>query len=487
MSEATIGVADPDKEREILTRLERVPFKGMMVVYVLTLGMAVLFDFANDMSLSFVAPTLQESLGFSVDNIAFLVSTTLFGTVVGAWLGGRVADRIGRMRVLRWSLFIGSVGTMSFALIEGVAVFVVLRFLSGVALGALYIVAITYLIEISPRSQRNARTAFVGFFGTASVVVISAFARVVVPLGDYGWRLVFIFGGVGLLFLIPMKFMPESPLWLVSRGRNADAEAAMEALERGHDLPDYTPDKSQAAIDRSLETAESESQMNGADDDGRPGKYLDLFRGRLVVPTSLLMAMWTLYIFVAVSFNVWLPTMLSLRGFSTEQLLTISFLGTIGQPVGALSMIIITRFVRRWIAMCAVSAIGMVAAFVFATTTVTLVLSIAAFMMMFTFGAFVPLANLTTAEEYPSTLRASGAGFTYGFGRLVNVAGPFIISTILAAVGAAAVSWLLLAIWAAVAVIALAIRFRPGPRIYIADAEEDQVGAGVPEPNGATV
>ncbi|UVF76681.1 MFS transporter [Gordonia mangrovi] len=486
MSKNTIGVADPEKEREIVARLERVPFKGMMVVYVLTLGMAVLFDFANDMSLSYVAPTLQENLGFTVDNIAFLVSTTLFGTVVGAWLGGRIADRVGRMRVLRWSLFIGSAGTMSFALIDGVAVFVVLRFLSGVALGALYIVAITYLIEISPRAQRNARTAFVGFFGTASVVVISAFARVVVPLGDYGWRLVFIFGGVGLLFLLPMKLMPESPLWLVSRGRNADAEAAMQALERGHDLPEYTPERLDQAASPTPAGAASAARTDEADE-VRPGKYVDLFRGRLVVPTSLLMALWTLYIFVAVSFNVWLPTMLSLRGFSTEQLLTISFLGTIGQPVGALSMIVITRFIRRWIAMCVVSAIGILAAFVFATTSVTVVLSIAAFMMMFTFGAFVPLANLTTAEEYPAALRASGAGFTYGFGRLVNVAGPFLISTILAAVGAAAVSWLLAAIWAAVAVIALAIRFRPGPRIYIADAEEDQVRTGVPEPKGATV
>ncbi|UVF76693.1 MFS transporter [Gordonia mangrovi] len=435
------------RERVALARLERVPLDWRMMGILLTLGMAVLFDFADQLSLSYVAPSLRDRLGFEVSNIAQLTSATLLGMMVGGALGGRIADRFGRIRVLQGGVLLGSLGTLSFAFIQGLPEFVALRFFTGWALGALYIVAITYVIEISPPSRRSTRTAFVSFFGTTSVIVVATLARIIIPMSPDAWRWVFALGGLGLLLTIPLKFLlPESPLWLMSRGRHDDAEAALNSLDRSPEPVDVA----------SLPLADS----SGDEKEAERGKWADLFRGGLLIPTLLLMALWSFFQFAAQAMSVWFPTLLQLRGYTGEDLLNTAMIGSIGGPVGVLTMMIAMRYIHRWIAMVFVASVAIVGAVLLALAPSPEVLAIGALMMFYSGGAFVPLIDTTTGGQYPTHLRASGMGFTFGWGRMTSVLGPFVIAAILTQLGAGPFPWVLLSAWAMIALVSVLLHAR---------------------------
>lgn len=456
------------REDACLSRLGRIPLRGQMTVVILVVALAVMFDLVDQQSLAYVAPSMREQLGFAVGDIAFLASASFLGMVVGAGLGGRIADRIGRIRVCLWSLLLGSLGTLTLALLDTVAFFTLMRFLTGIPLGALYVVALTYLIEVSPPDNRNRRTAIVAFAGTCVGLLVSLVARIVVPLGTDGWRLVFVFGGLGLLLAIPLRMLPESPLWLLSRGRTADAEAALSRLEGGRAVMP-------AAVAPETASASATDAVPEPAPEPAPAGFRDLLRGGLLIPTLLLSALWILFQFGGQTFSVWLPTILQLRGFTSEDLLTIALIGTIGAPVGALTVIIAARFVPRWAMMVTTAGIAMLAAVIFGTTSVAPMLSTAAFLLFFASGVFTPLVATAAAEEYPTTLRASGSGITFSAGRLTNVISPFLVAAVLGAASAGPVAWLLLGSWGLVAAVSAALRFRPTARARLRAATSPPV------------
>lgn len=432
-------------------RLERIPFRTSSVV-LFTMSVAVFFDIADQQGISFVAPSMRQALGFSVADIATLVSATYLGMLMGANVGGYLSDRIGRIRVIRISMPIASLGTLSYSLAQDLPTFWILRLFSGVALGALYVAAVTYTLEASPPSRRDSRVAAVSFFGTCAGVALAWFSRFAIPLGADCWRLVFAIGGVGLLVVIPAASLPESPLWLITRGRMSAAETAMNRLEGARSSrrkPDpVEPNSSRPTIE---DTARNHRTLSS---------YTELWRHPLRRSTALLIGLWVFFQLAVLTFGTWLPTILQFRGFDSEQLLTINAVAIFGAPVGGLLAVVLSRFCSRTALMVGAALTAASAAVLFGAVTQASIVTAAAFVLYSISGMFIPLAASSTAAQYPTRLRTTGSGLGFSIGRLASIVAPFVVASILATAGEQAIAWVLTSSWIVVGTVSIGLRQR---------------------------
>lgn len=436
-------------------RLARLPARGMMRRLVFAVAIAFFFDLADQSALGFVAPALMKSLGFGLDTVALVVSVTFVGLLLGASVGGNLSDRFGRKRIVVASLGVASAGSLVQSLIQGLPDMLVLRLVSATGMGALFVVALTYLVEMSPVQQRGARMALAYIVGTLGSAILAIAARIVIPLGPEGWRLVFVICGLGLVVLLLFRGLPESPLWLLTRGRVADAEAALSRFEMG--------------VERAsgpLPEPVIIPMIDRLDDAGRPAdatsakdrSWRDLFRGSLVRSTALLMVIWVLFTMLSQTFASWLPTILSLRGFDPQTLLTITAVAIFGAPAGAaLAYFAASRFSR--LVMLMITTLGAaVSGAVFGIATAVGVVMAAAFAQFLLIGWFSPMLSATMAEKFPTDLRATGSGIAFSSGRLANIVAPFTFAAALSALGYGVVGWFLLVGWILVAIAIIALR-----------------------------
>lgn len=161
-----------------------------------------------------------------------VAASAMLGTFCSGFLGGWLTDKIGRKRLFFVGpiLFIvGSVGT--FWVESGIALFA-LRFLVGVGVGLEYPVAGSLLTEFLPQKHRGRRLAgltILWFAGAALSYMVGNF--ILARGGDEAWRWVLASSGVlgVLLFIIRLK-TPESPRWLMSKGRFDEAERIIKQV-----------------------------------------------------------------------------------------------------------------------------------------------------------------------------------------------------------------------------------------------------------------
>lgn len=426
---------------QISARLDRLPLRGVSRRILLVMGAAFFFDLADQSILGIVAPTLRAQLGFELGDIAVLVSCTYAGLFLGAVLGGRAADRFGRIPVIIAALTTASVGSGLHALTETLGVFMALRVFAALGMGALFVTALSYVVEISPLHRRGSRTALTYFAGMCGSAVIATLSRFIIPSGPDGWRVFFALGVFGVLVVPFLRGIPESPLWLHSRGRFDDAEAALTRLERGTAKLEPLPP---------VETTESNASVQ-VQDENSSGRWQDLFRGSLLRTTILLCLIWIVYASITQTFSSWLPTILQLRGFSGESLLTINAIAIYGSPLGCLLAFLIADRVSRRVLMVGTAIGAAVCTAIYGAVPVAGIIAGAAFGHFVMIAWFAPLLAALMAESFPSSLRSTGSGLAFGAGRMSNIVVPFTLSAALTALGPSFVGWYMTLGWLVVA------------------------------------
>ncbi len=208
------------------------------VAWVVALSTAALvFDGYDLVVYGTVVPTLlgdPSHLGAMTPTQAgTLGSYALIGVLVGALAAGAVGDRIGRRKVMLVNLAWFSVGMALTATTHSVQTFGFFRFLTGVGVGALVATVGALVAEFAPPGQRNRYNAIV-YSGIPAGGVLAAL--VALGFGDtIGWRGLFWVGALPIVVLLPLAWflLPESPKWLVARGRHR--------RRRAHQRPDRTP------------------------------------------------------------------------------------------------------------------------------------------------------------------------------------------------------------------------------------------------------
>lgn len=166
------------------------------------------------------------------------VATALYGTVVGAALGGIPADKYGRKKTLLWigiSFFVSSIGA---ALATNVNYFMLFRFLGGLGIGASSVVAPIYISEIAPAKHRG--KLVISFqLNVVLGILIAYISNYLLQGGENDWRLMLgVVGIPSLLFSFLILFTPETPQFLLLK-RN-DPQGALDVLKLADPEPEIT-------------------------------------------------------------------------------------------------------------------------------------------------------------------------------------------------------------------------------------------------------
>ncbi|MDI9948958.1 MULTISPECIES: sugar porter family MFS transporter [Rhodococcus] len=176
---------------------------------------------------------IQQVFALSDAKLGFTVTTALIGTILGALVAGRPADRYGRKKALYVIGVLFVLGALGSALAPNVEILMLFRFIGGIGVGGASVCAPIYTAEIAPAANRGRLVGLVQFnivLGILIAYASNAVIRAAVP-GDNAWRWML---GVmivpALVFVLMLPTVPETPRWLAANGRWDDATATSKRL-----------------------------------------------------------------------------------------------------------------------------------------------------------------------------------------------------------------------------------------------------------------
>ena len=429
------------KRSNIANRLDRLPISKLHIGVTVALCLAYFFELGDLNTFAYTAPALEHGTWhLSVGTVGFITSASFLGMFLGATVGGWFADKFGRKRSLVIMVAFYSVFSLLNAIAWDPVSLGIFRFLTGVGLSSMTIVANTYISEFFPAKVRGKFQALAMTFGLIGIPATSWVARFIVPLAPWSWRLVFIWGAIGALFLILARNMEESPRWYEIHGRHQEADAVMTRIEERV--------KAQfGSLPEPEEPAAATPEVKGV-------PFGELFGKSYLGRTVLLLAVWIFQTLGFYGFVAWVPTLLVAHGISLVSSLTYTSVQSLAAPIGALvAFTVADRFDRKWLLVLA-SLGACVFGFVYGLTFEPALIMVFGFLAVMSIQFFAPIAYAYTPELYPTEARASGMGFNYGIGRLVNILGPLIVAALYAGSGYGSVFAYIGACWIIVAIVA---------------------------------
>jgi MFS family permease len=227
-------------------RLDRLPWSPFHSRVVIGLGSAWILDGLEIQIVNAAATVLTDgrTLGLSSAEVGILASIYLLGEVVGALVFARLADQLGRKRIFLATLVIYLLASGISGLAFSFWFMAIFRFLAGTGIGGEYAAINSAIDELIPSHYRG--RVDIGINGTYwAGAMIGSLASIVLlnpsffPI-DVGWRIAFFLGpiiGIGIIYL--RRVLPESPRWLMTHGREREAEQTTDRIEeqaRSHGL-----------------------------------------------------------------------------------------------------------------------------------------------------------------------------------------------------------------------------------------------------------
>jgi len=397
------GASDPVREaKQMRTVLWVVGLSLVGLIfdgYDLVVYGAVVSTFLRDAShLGVVTPAIAGQLG----------SYALFGVLVGALLAGSVGDLLGRRKVMLFSYAWFSIGMGVTAMMSTVATFGLMRFITGLGVGALVATTGALVSEFAPKGKKNLCNAIV--YSGVPLGSLMAAGLAILLLGDIGWRGMFWIGALPIVTLLPLAYfkMPESVAWLAARGRMDEARAIAERT--GVDIPE--PEQPAART--------SEATPGG----GKAG-WAGLFSS-YPLPTILLGLMSATGLMLVYSLNTWLPELMLRAGFNAKGSLSFLMVLNGGAVLGALlGSKVADRFGAKMV-VAACFAIGALAIFMLTMGfQLGVLLATVAVVGLGTSGTQTLIYGLV-ANYYRTNVRGAGVAWCAGFGRLGGVGGPML-------------------------------------------------------------
>ncbi len=201
------------------------------VAFVASLG-GFLFGF-DTVVISGAEKSIKEVYGLSGFAHGFTMAAAIIGTLIGALFCGRPAEKFGRLESLKWIAYMYFISAIGCALIVNWYSFVFFRFLGGLAVGASSVVGPMYIAEISPANWRG---RFVAFFQFNIVLgLVSAYISNYFIFGiPNDWLVMLGVEGIpALIFAILLFTIPETPRWLVMKGREKEALKILQDVGGG--------------------------------------------------------------------------------------------------------------------------------------------------------------------------------------------------------------------------------------------------------------
>jgi MFS transporter, putative metabolite:H+ symporter len=419
VASAPTGRAPTADAPTLIARFESIPFSRWHIRARIIVGSATFFDAFDALAMAYVLPVLAHLWGLSHQQLGLLIGASYVGQVIGALVFSRLAETYGRVRSAAAAVAIMSVLSLGCAAADDFWVLVACRFAQGIGVGGEMPVAAAYIGELSRAHGRGRYFLLYELIFPVGLVAAGQIGTWLVPV--LGWKIMFLIGGLpGLIVCVLLTRLPESPRWLISRGRLAEADVVIRQAEASAQRP-WIPD---AASPPSIPSSEPEQS--------RWRELLSpVFRRRSLIVWSL----WSCAFLVTNSLNNWAPTLYNtVYGMELREALRAASLNNVAQVMVLLvCAVAIDRIGRRnWTAgsfaaggvlLCALGLVGA------ANPSLVVLLTTVSYAII---GSANAVLYLYTPEIYPTRMRAIGVGVATFWLRAASAAGPMLVGLILA-------------------------------------------------------
>ncbi|RXZ31118.1 MFS transporter [Oxalobacteraceae bacterium CAVE-383] len=372
-------------------------------------ALAVFLDGFDTQAIGYVAPAIIKTFHVSRAALAPVFSASLIGLMLGALLGGPLADRFGRRPVLLMGMLVFGVLSLLTASATSIESLLVLRLLTGLGLGSVMPNAVALTSEFSPERTRSTSVMwmFCGFSLGAALGGLAAAGLI----QDFGWKSVFVVGGVLPCIAVVglWIYLPESVRFLVLKGGQEDR------IRR-------TLLKIDPAFDHAAATQFATDEPASAHFPVR-----ELFADKRTMLTLLLWIVFFMSLMDLYFLSNWLPTVISDAGISVSSAALITSMLQIGGTVGTLMLGRVFDKMSPFRALSFIyfiGAISIVLVGMVGTSAPLLIITIFAAGFCVVGGQIG--ANALAAKSYPTAIRSTGVGWSLGVGRIGSIIGPVV-------------------------------------------------------------
>lgn len=356
---------------------------------------------------------LGPQLGLGAVWTGLIGASALAGIFVGGLVFGWMTDKVGRQTMYVADLIVFVVASVLQFFVEGPLALFVLRFIMGIAIGADYAIGAALLSEFLPSKQRGSLLASLNAVWTVGFVAAYVTGYFMQGLGPEAWRWMLASSAVPATLVLLMRLgTPESPRWLLSKGRVEEARRVVkDYIHPDADIDDLVAER------------------------GNETSYRMLFSRGLRKRTAFAGLFWFCQVVPYFAIFTFLPTILEglgmSGGFSSEILLNLFLFA--GAIVGVVIMDMMPRRTFVIGSFAILAAVGaLLGAFPGAPVTVILILfSVFAFVI----AAAADLESVYPTEIFPTEVRASGVGLAAAISRIGAAIGTFLLPTSVAQLG----------------------------------------------------
>ncbi|OQP16464.1 MFS transporter [Geobacillus zalihae] len=372
-------------------------------------GLGWLFDAMDVGMLSFLMAALQKDWNLTASQVGWIGSVNSIGMAVGALVFGLLADRIGRKNVFIVTLLLFSIGSGLSALTTTLAAFLALRFLIGMGLGGELPVASTLVSEAVPAADRGRVVVLLESFWAGGWLLAALISYFVIPV--YGWRTALWLAAIPALYAIYLRLrLPDSPRFAAAQKEETVWSNIVKVWSAPHRKE-----------------------------------------------TVMLWLLWFCVVFSYYGMFLWLPSVMVMKGFSLIKSFEYVLIMTLAQLPGYFSAAwLIERAGRKFVLVTYLLGTALSAYFFGTAESLVGLMASGIFLSFFNLGAWGALYTYTP-EQYPTSIRATGAGMAAAFGRIGGIFGPLLVGSLVAQGVSVTAIFTLFCLSVLVAVLAVAV------------------------------
>lgn len=274
-------------------------------------------------------PSLREQLQLTPSQESMVVGAVLFGAMFGPFISGFLTDKLGRKKINIIASLIFVVGSILAAIAPDTNSLIAGRLLLGLAIGIVAATVPLYLAELSPKDKRGRMVTFFQLAITLGIL-LSYVVGYIFGDAENAWRLMFWAGFVpAIVLFVGMLLVPESPRWLLTKGRNEEALKVLNQLR--------TPEEAVAEYNETLKLLEEE-KLNKSN-------WMELFMPKLRIPLFIGIGIFAIQQFSGINAIIYYSTDIFKSLFTDSQ----ATLATVGVGiVNSLATILGMQFLDKW-------------------------------------------------------------------------------------------------------------------------------------------
>lgn len=353
-------------------------------------GVGWMFDAMDVGILSFIIAALAVDWGLNSSQMGWIGSVNSIGMMVGAFVFGVLADKVGRKKIFMWTLILFSVASGLSAFTTTLTVFLIFRFFVGMGLGGELPVASTLVSESVKAEERGRVVVLLESFWAGGWLIAAIIAYFVIPAEFWpieGWRVALIITALPAFYAIYIRMkLPDSPQFRVK------------------------------------EESKNRSVFQNVS---------EIWKKKYARSTLMLWILWFTVVFSYYGMFLWLPSVMVGKGFDLISSFKYVLIMTLAQLPGYFTAAwFIEKFGRKFVLVTYLLGTA-ASAFVFGGAETSTALLISGMLLsFFNLGAWGALYAYTP-EQYPAIVRGTGAGTAAAVGRIGGIFGPLLVGTLL--------------------------------------------------------